>query len=427
MRGQYNTENIVISAFGAVTPLGSTYEAICHALKEGISGIKPIEKFNCTTFTTQHAGVPDEGNALIHWPSAQPRFAELVYAEMAAKHLLAHSGFPKSLYDAGRIGCIVGVDEPAADVQLCLKMKADKKIDESKNQLLDKMVRHFKINDCLNLEPSSVLSAIYKMIPFAGFSTTHVGLCSASLQAIGMGMRAIQQGKCDAMIVGGISGKVNPINLARLELMDVISTDLSLNPEQRSRPFDKRRSGFVLAEGAVLFLIEKESEVLARGDQVLLRLLGYGASLGAEHIVAPHHRSLEMKLAMKRALENSALTSNDIDLINVHGTSTILNDQHESEAVLDVFENNTSIPATANKSLHGHLIATAGAMEVLNTLIALNEGFIPGSINCDEQDEACAINLIKKTQFQKINRVLKNSFGMGGLAASMVLGARHAK
>lgn len=413
-------ENIVISAFGAVTPLGSTYDAICDALKKGISGIKSIEKFNCETFTTQHAGVPDEGNELVRWPSNRPRFAELVYAEMAAKHLLAHPNFPKSLYNANRIGCIVGVDEQAADVQLCLKMKADKKIEPSNNQLLDKMVRHFKINDCLNLEPSSVLSAIYKMIPFSGFSTTHVGLCSASLQAIGMGMQAIQHGKCDAMIVGGISGKVNPINLARLELMDVISTDLSLKPEQRSRPFDKRRSGFVLAEGAVLFLIEKESDVIARGDKPLLRLLGYGASLGAEHIVAPHHDSLEMKLAMRRALENSRLTSSDIDLINVHGTSTILNDHYESKAISDVFDNKL-VPVTANKSLHGHLIAAAGAMEVLNTLIALNEEFIPGSINCDEQDENCAVNLIKKTQFQKINRVLKNSFGMGGLAASMVL------
>ena len=223
------------------------------------------------------------------------------------------------------------------------------------------------------------------------------------------------------MIVGGISGKVNPINLARLELMDVISTDLSLKPEQRSRPFDKRRSGFVLAEGAVLFLIEKESRVLARQAQPLLKLLGYGASLGAEHIVAPHHNSLEMKLAMKRALESSALSQNDIDLINVHGTSTILNDQHESKAILEIFENNVSVPVTANKSLHGHLIAAAGAMEILNTLIALNENFIPGTINCDEQDETCSINLIRKTQFKKINRVLKNSFGMGGLAASMVL------
>lgn len=166
MDKQLKKDNIVISAFGAVTPLGSTYETICYSLENGISGVKPIKKFNCTTFTTQHAGVPTEGNDLVRWPSQRPRFAELVYAEIAAKNLLKCSGFPKSVYDSGRIGCIVGVDDPAADVQLCLKMKADKKEPEEKSHLLDKMVRHFKINDCLNLEPSSVLGAIYKTVLF---------------------------------------------------------------------------------------------------------------------------------------------------------------------------------------------------------------------------------------------------------------------
>src|SRR3990167_5302600 len=152
MKSQTKVENIVISAFGAVTPLGNTYESICKALKKGNSGIKMIEKFNCSTFMTQHAGVPDEGNEFVRWPSTRTRFAELVYAEIAAKNLLEHSGFPASAYEPDRIGCIVGIDEPAADVQLCLKMKADKKTDELKNKFLNKMIRHFKINDCLNLE-----------------------------------------------------------------------------------------------------------------------------------------------------------------------------------------------------------------------------------------------------------------------------------
>jgi 3-oxoacyl-[acyl-carrier-protein] synthase II len=248
-----------------------------------------------------------------------------------------------------------------------------------------------------------------------------VGLCSASLQAIGMGMQAIHSGQLDAVIVGGISGKVNPINLARLELMDVISTDLNLDPTKRSRPFDQKRSGFVLAEGAVLFVIEKRNNILQRGDKPLLNLLGYGASLGAEHIVAPHQNSLEMRLAMQRALDSARMSALEVDLINVHGTSTVLNDLHESQAINSVFGND-EVSVTANKSLHGHLIAAAGAMEVLNTLISTQEGFIPGSINCDHQDRQCKINLIKNTINETPNFILKNSFGMGGLAASMLLG-----
>lgn len=192
MKPSHMNEKIAITAFGAVTPLGSEYQAITGSLKQGDSGIKKIEKFCCDSFTTQHAGVPNEGNELVRWPSARPRFAELLYAEMAAKQLYRHSQFPKDVYSEDRIGCIVGVDEPAVDVQLCLKMKAEGRDGDMKFDLLNKMIRHFKVNDCLNLEPSSVLSTIYKIIPFAGFTTTHVGLCSASLQAIGMGVDAIR-------------------------------------------------------------------------------------------------------------------------------------------------------------------------------------------------------------------------------------------
>lgn len=421
MKGQKLHDKVSITAFGAVTPLGSNYSDIAKSLKEGRSGIKKIDKFNCATFITQHAGVPNEGNELVRWPSSRPRFAERVYADLAATNLYQHPQFPKTDYQKQRLGCIIGVDEPAVDVQLCLKMKAEGRQGDPTADLLDKMIRYFKLNDCLNLEPSSVLSTIHKKIPFSGFSLSHMGLCSASLQAIGMGMQALQTNLLDAVIVGGVSGKVNPINLARLELMGVISTDTNFSPEQRSRPFDKRRSGFVLAEGAILFLLEKEKNVLARRDQPLLNILGYGSSLGAEHIIAPHTQSLEMKLAMQRALENAQIVPERIELINVHGTSTVLNDIHESEAISSIFSTNPNCNVTANKSLHGHLIAAAGAMEVLNTLISCQEGFIPGSINCQEQDEKCSINLLKERKIARPSLILKNSFGMGGLAASIVL------
>ncbi len=412
-------EEVAISAFGAVTPLGNNWENIADCLWQGKSGIHKIHKFNCESFMTQHAGIPETYNES-GLNNRRRQSAEVLYTRHAARDLSAHPQFPGNCYAESEIACIIGVDEPAVDIPLCLRMKADPKFRQQKLSLLEKLLKHFRLQDCLGLEPSSLLANIHEFIPFSGLTATHVGLCSASLQAIGLGFQAIQSGNVEAAIVGGVSGKVNPINLARLELMDVISTDTLLAPTERSRPFDAQRSGFVLAEGAVLFLLEKKSNIEARNDRPLLGIMGYGSSLAAETIVTPHHTSLEMKLAMHRALRDADIDPEKIDLINAHGTSTVLNDLHEAEAIKTLFLSNRRLLVTANKSLHGHMIAAAGAMEVLNTLISANEGFIPGVINLEHQDERCDIQLLHKSQRQSCEFILKNSFGMGGLAASVV-------
>ena len=413
-------DEILISAFGCVTPIGNNYSQIANNLRQGISGIKENKKFCCEHYITKHAGIPDEGNNEIRWPAkGKSIIGELFYAGLAAKRLKEHPLFPNNYYPDNRLGCIIGTDEPTIDFQFILNLAKAKNVHKD---LLSMMVNTFKISDCINCDPSTTLNVINKEIPFSGYAKCHLGLCSASLQAIGMGMNAIRNGLVDAAIVGGVSGKVNPINLMCLELIGAISLDTRLNPTQRSRPFDKRRSGFVLAEGGVLFLLEKKSSLLKRKEKGLLQLLGYGSSMGAQHIVAPHTESLEMELSMQRAMQYAKVLPEQIDLVNAHGTSTVLNDLHEAKAINTIFGQHVKkLKVTANKSIHGHLIAAAGAMEVLNTLISLNENFIPGTINLEEQDETCNVNVASKTEQQPISIVLKNSFGMGGLAASMVL------
>lgn len=419
-------EPIVISAFGAVTPLGSDAKTISHALREGKSGIKENLKFSSIDYQTKHAGIPDEGNEKIRWPNkTRAPIGEAFYADLAAKNLKQHPQFPIDYYKEEELGCVLGIDEPAIDIQACFDLYKDKQWPgQNKKALLELLVNKLKLSDCVNIDPPLVLGTIYKNIAFSGAAGCHMGLCSASLQAIGMAVKAIQTGKIKAAIVGGTSAKVTPVNLARLELIKAISLDQDLPPTERSRPFDNRRSGFVLAEGAVMFLIEKLSEVEKRQAKPLLNILGYGSSLSAEHIVAPHSTSLEMRLCMERALKDANISPKEIDLINAHGTSTILNDLHETQAIHAVFgEHATQVKISANKSLHGHLIASAGAMEVLNTLISVNEGFIPGTINLESQDEKFKLNIIRKTEKHETKLILKNSFGMGGLAASMVFGA----
>ncbi len=385
-----NNIEVSISAFGAVTPIGSSYTDIFDSLYHGKSGIKKNLKFCCDKYALGDAGIPDEGNEAIKWSHDQRNIiGETFYASLAAKRLRESDRFPKGFYREDQIGCIIGVDEPPVDLELCMDMFGSMNHDKS---LIEKLTNHIRLHHHHESEPSAALNSIHKEIKFSGCAKTHLGLCSASLQAIGMGYKAIQNGLVEAMIVGGVSGKVNPVNAARLELIGAISLDTQFSATERSRPFDRRRSGFVLAEGAVLFLLEKKSNLKKRHETPLLNILGYGASLGAEHVVAPHKQSLEMRLSMGRALNDAGVSPSAIDVINAHGTSTQLNDLHESMAINHLFKDHANhINVVANKSIHGHMIAAAGAMEVLNTIISVNEGFIPGTINLEEQDERCNI------------------------------------
>lgn len=418
-------EHVAISAFGAVTPLGETLDDITTAFYEGRSGIRTIEKFDTKSFTTKWAGVPEMGNAAIRWPRTSERDSvrpgELIYAERAIRNLVANID-PLSIYIPERLGCVLGVDEPAIDVQRCISLL--KKIGlggyGNREKFIAKAIEHFRLSELLDLDVTSALRIIHQVVPFRGYARCHVGLCSASLQALGMARSAILSGKIDAAIVGGVSAKVTPVNIARLEGVGAVCTDVTLEGSSRSRPFDTRRSGFVPAEGSVLFLLEREEAIRSRGHEPLARLTGYGSSLAAEHIIAPHSCELEMKLCMSRALADAKIPVEAISHVNSHGTSTKLNDLHESRAIAQLFKNSRPT-VTATKSLHGHLIATAGAMEVVGIISSFKHDFLPGIANLDEVDPEVSVQLVRNIKLGHVNRVLKNSFGMGGLAASVIL------
>lgn len=416
---------VCVSALGLVSPLGESLEAVSEALYEGRSGIRRIEKFSTESLETKWAGIPEYGNQVIRWPhpAASPpaRPGEALYAERAVGHLLAQVN-PLDLYAADRLGCILGVDEPTVDPEKSIELVKQVGLDGilDRQRLLTQAAQTFRISQLLDLDVTSALRAIHRLLPFRGLSRCHVGLCSASLQALGMARTAILAGKIDAAIIGGVSAKVTPANLARLESIGAVCTDAALEGSHRSRPFDARRSGFVPAEGAVLMLMEREEAVLRRRGRSYLRVLGYGASLGAEHIVQPHSKSLEMRLSMSRALKMAGLPLDAFSNVNAHGTSTKLNDLHESQAIAEVFGGRPP-PVTATKSNHGHLIAAAGAMELVGVIATFEHSFLPPVMNLDEVGNRISVPLVRTRADGPVHSVLKNSFGMGGLAASAVL------
>lgn len=416
---------ICISAIGAVTPLGETFEEISQALFDGRSGIREIRKFDTAQFKSKWAGIPEFGNERIRWPreSGAGRFrpGELVYAERAIAALAAQVDVSDH-YRPERIGCALGVDESSIDIQRCIELmqKPGTRL-EPRESFIGQAADHFRVSELLDLDSAAVLKTVHERVPFAGYARAHVGLCSASLQAIGLGLRAIRSGKVDAAVVGGVSGKVTPVQIARLEGIGAVCLDGNLAGPQRSRPFDARRSGFVPAEGAVLFLLERESAVRKRAGKVYGRVLGYGSSLGAQHIIAPHTEEAEMNSCMSRALADADLLPESIDCVNTHGTSTKLNDRHEARALTRLFSGVKSPVVAATKSLHGHMIAAAGAMEVLTSLISFERDFVPAIANLENPEPEMGLVLARERVDGKVRRVLKNSFGMGGLAASVVL------
>jgi len=411
-------QRVVISGFGCCTPLGDHYAAIEESLCNGCSGVRKIAKYDTATFKSHFAGIPESGN--FSTQGVLQRFShDEFYTRTAMENLLASVCFDPSAIDEQRIGCFLGVDEPVVDIAQTVNLAYDlNKVDGQFSNLDSALEKHFRVQDFIRYDPTNALRTVHKLLPFKGPAAVHLGLCSASLQAIGTGFQAVQRGRVDAAIVGGISAKVTAEHYIGLESVDIIATDERLDPMELSRPFDARRSGYLPAEGAVLFLVEPLEACLRAGREPLMELVGFGTSTNASHIVKPAPDSAEMKMAMTRALSNAGLRARDIGMVNAHGTSTILNDFHESAAICAVL--GEQVPVTANKSLHGHMIAAAGAMETLNTLISLRSGFIPGTINLESRDPDCLVNVSPFTLRRPMDYCLKNSFGMGGLAASMI-------
>lgn len=416
-------DKLCITAYGAVTPIGNTIEEIYDNLINHKSGIRKINKFNTGKLKTYFAGVPEIGNSNIHWPLTAPfKNGEIFYADIALTNLLKQSNF-NEYYKPNELGCIVGLDKPSFNIDSYLRFS--KKFSHLKdNSYLSKvecLKDTLKLGEFYHADTTSVLNAINNKVKIGSTSLCHLGLCSASAYSMIMAARDIISGKSEAVITGGISAKVSPYNIARLENMGVTTQDNHYTPEQMCRPFDKNRSGFVLAEGAILFLLEKYSRAKMRGATPLVILEGYGASLCSQHIVAPHTEEVEMLLCMGKALKNANISPDSIDLINAHATSTIQNDIHEAKAIKRIFGD--SLPViSATKSQHGHLIAAAAAMEVLCIIASMKYGVIPKILNLEEIDFSMphGLNFATSNTQKEIRYALKNAFGMGGLAASLI-------
>jgi 3-oxoacyl-[acyl-carrier-protein] synthase II len=412
-------DRIVITGISAVTPIGNDIHTIEKNLTSGYSGIKLVTRYNLDGFLVRHGAIIDESILdTITYPIKGNLQFKLFY--FGLKKLL--SDFPERL---DRVGCFIGFDPNAScvdDVADLMKYTNMGSADKFSVSYSEELRNTLNAQFLINFNPSLLMYHGARDFGFSGPCMFNLGTCSASTQAIGDAYRMLSTGSVDKMIAGGVSTKIDPISIARLCRLEALE-ETKVNCTENCTPFDKRRSGFTLGEGVVLFMLERESDALKRNATIYSVISGYGTSTDCHSVTDPHPEALGMYLAMQRALEDASLSSSDIDYVNAHGTGTPKNDKFETMAIKKLLKETAySVNISSTKSMHGHMMTAAGAMEVLVSTIAINGSFVPPTINYCQVDPDCDLNYTPNVSKTKsIRHALSNSFGMGGQNAALII------
>lgn len=413
-----NGRRVVITGYGALTDLGNSAPVTWEAMREGRSGIKPIDLPNFNDFEGWTVTI---GGQVRGW---SPDFLEHREAKRvdrctllgmgATEEAVKHSGLDFKSGDPTRRGIVVG--SGIGGIQT---------IEDGVVVLYEKGPGRLSPFTVPRLMVNAVTGNISIRFNLQGPASAHATACASSGHAIGDAMGYIRRGHADVMIAGGAEAAVTPLCIGAFMVMRALSTRNDA-PEKASRPFDMNRDGFVLAEGAAMYVLESEEHARARGANILGELVGFGNSSDAGHITAPDVEGRGAGNAMRWALEDAGLNPQDIDYINAHGTSTPLGDKAEVAAVKKIFGSRAAkgngLVMSSTKSVHGHTLGASGAVEMIACLHAVNEGIVAPTINLDQVDPECdGIDLVPNTARQmKVRYAMNNTFGFGGHNVTLV-------
>jgi 3-oxoacyl-[acyl-carrier-protein] synthase II len=399
---------------GLITPIAIGAEETWQGLLAGRSGIGPITRFDHTAFATHFAGEV-KGFDPTKWMTAREAKTLdpfLQYAMAAGSLAVADSGLEISGEFAERVGCFVGAGLGGVTT-----------IEATCKSLSEKGPRH-------GFSPFFVPMIIVNLasgnlsIKFGakGPNLSQVSACSTGTHAIGDAFRVIERGDADAMICGGTEATVTPLGVGGFNAMRALSTR-NQAPTEASRPFDRDRDGFVIAEGAGILVVEELEHAKARGAKIYAELRGYGANADAHHITSPAPEGAGAQRCMKLALKDAKLTPADIGYVNAHGTSTKINDATETLAIKKVFGDSArKLMVSSTKSMTGHMLGAAGGVETAVCALVLARGAIPPTINYTTPDPECDLDYVPNTAREaRVQHTLSNSFGFGGTNACLIL------
>ena len=408
-------KRVVVTGIGALTPIGNNIHQYLEGLQKGVSGANLITKFDATNFKTKFACEVKNFNAedFIDKKEVKRLDPFTQYALVTAQEAFNMSGLDLSTINLDRAGVIWGSGIGG------LK-SLESEIEEFARGNGIPRFNPFMVPKMISDIAAGQISIKFG---FRGINYATVSACASSTHAIGNALDYIRWGKADIIMTGGSEAGVTAASMGGFNAMKALSERNDDYPTA-SRPFDKDRDGFVLGEGAGALVLESLDHALARGANILVEVCGSGMTADAYHITAPHPEGLGATNVMRLALEDAQLNPEDIDYVNVHGTSTPLGDLAETKAILGVFKDHAyKLNISSTKSMTGHLLGAAGAIESIAGILAMQHGFVPPTINhfTDDPEIDGKLNLtFNEAQARKINAFLSNTFGFGGHNSSII-------
>ena len=423
-----NRRRVVITGIGMINPMGNDVETVWAGVREGRSGVAYTTIFDASRFPTRISAeikdwdITQLGMDPETW---ERRGRHSRFAMGAAIQAVNQSGVMDSIDDPRRLGVYLGSGEGNQDFLSFAQIMADS-IDADGQ--LD-VVRFTelgleRLNPVFELEqePNMPVSHIAARFNAQGPNANCLTACAASSQAIGEATEIIRRGEADVMLSGGTHSMIHPFGVTGFNLLTALSTN-NENPTRASRPFDRLRDGFVLGEGGAMVVLEELDRAKKRGAPIFGEIVGYGSTADAYRITDIHPEGRGAIGCMRMAIEDAGLNTDQIDYVNAHGTSTIVNDKVETRACHEVFgEHAASTPVSSTKSMMGHLIAAAGATELIVCLMAIRDGVLPPTINYENPDPLCDLDYVpNEAREADIRYALNNSFGFGGQNITLVV------
>ena len=404
-------KRVVVTGLGMLSPVGSNVTSSWKKIIEGTSGVKIIDRFDTSDFETKFAATVDI-NSEDYLDKKEIRRTDpfIQYGLIASNECLDDSEIDLENTDLNRFGVSIGSGIGGLGT-----------IEENKTILSERSPK--------KISPFFVPGAISNMV--SGYASLKFGLrgpnisiasaCSSASHSIGYSFRSIVHGDADLMLTGGSEMATTPLGIAGFNAAKALSTN-NENPTEASRPWDQDRDGFVLGEGAGCLLLEEYGHAIARGAKIYAEIIGFGMSADAHHITSPPNEGEGAALSMQNAISDAGIEVASIDYINAHGTSTPAGDIAETKAIKSIFENEIDdLIVSSTKSMTGHLLGAAGAIEAIFSILSIKDNICPPTINLDNPDPDCDLNYSAHTATKKnITQSLSNSFGFGGTNATLI-------
>lgn len=405
-------KRVVVTGMGAVTPIGNNVEEFWSGVKQGRIGFAPISRFDTTEYKCKLAAEVKDFNPEEHMDKKSARRMELFcqFAAVAAGEAIQDAGLDMEKEDAWRVGCAIGSGIGSLQA-----------MEREHGRLMEKgpsRVGPLFVPLMISNMAAGNVSIMYGL---KGKSINVVTACATGTNSIGEAFRTIQYGDADVMLAGGTEGAVTPMGIAGFTALTALSD--SQDPQRCSIPFDKDRSGFVMGEGAGIVVLEELEHARKRGAHIYAEVLGYGCSSDAYHITSPAEDGAGAARAMQNALDDGHVAPEQLTYINAHGTSTHHNDLFETRAIKLTFgEHAKKLKINSTKSMIGHLLGAAGAVEFITCVKELQEGFIHQTVGLRESEEELDLDYCRHSVSEEVPYALSNSLGFGGHNASILIG-----